>query len=706
MDVVFKGFQSAVPLWLILVLFVISGSIAWWSYKNIQIPPSYRYLLVILRSSAFFILLALLTAPFFVSTQSYLKEPEVLVFLDNSKSTSIQKGNYNGTESYRKLLNDLAFGDKSNIQFRFFTMDDSLKSHGIDSLNMKGNQTNLSVITTAIRNNEEAKTAILISDGIYTQGRNPLFQLTASDIPVQTIALGDTTEQKDIYIKNIATNETGYLNTSQPAEVTVVQNGFNGQNLQVRLINNGQLLDAKTVSMAESPASKTITFNINHGQTGLQQFEIAIPALQDEWTKKNNEQSFSIDVLDNKQRILSLAFEIHPDVRLIRSLLAEDKNTTLISRTWLGGNRFIEGDFTVAADTLDLVILHGYPESGLTKETKDKLAQYFETVPLIVMATPRLSYSAIDTDFSSALPVNGVPQAPSRRVTPQAAVQSTAHPIMDLPALDDESLPSLFAPISRIDISPGSELLFESQFQGNSTSSPLLVVQQIGNQRRAQITAFGWYKLKQSSSESIRLFAEQLLLNVVSWTATKPDTRNLTITPSQKLFEDSDAIILNGFLKDERGKNESDAQIEVELSGGNDNLKNYSMRSFGDGHYQLTINPLPEGIYTFNATAKKGERIIGEHRGQFSVTSSNAEFINTKRNDELLTGIAQKTGGAFYEIMEAAKLWEDLENKKMLIKEEKVTENLFYPNQHLFWFIIVILLLASEWSIRKYFALP
>jgi len=705
-DVVFKGFQSTLPVWLLLAFFVASVCLAWWSYKNISIARFYRYLLISLRSIVFFILLILLAAPFFTRVTTSLERPEILVFFDNSASTAIQKGTYDGAEAYRNLLNSLAFQNQEDIQFSFFTVDDSVRNQTADSLKMQGTTTNLSTIFNTLRSHENVRTAVLISDGIYTQGRNPLYQITSSDIPIQTIALGDTSSQKDIFIKNIVANNTGYLNTAQPVEVTVVQNGFSGQNFRVQLEKDGNVLETKTLSLDENSASETVRFDIKHKQTGLQQFEIVIPTLKEEWTPKNNKQSFSIDVLDNKQRILSLAFEIHPDVRLIRSLLAQDKNTALYSRTWLGNDRFIEGPPDFGADSLDLIILHGYPQTGLSRQTKENVARYLKEVPSIIMATPQISYLQLQSDVDTPFPVATTNGTTPNKVTPAPSVQPNAHPIMDLPELSDTRLSALFAPTQGITLAPGAEMLFESRFQGNLTSAPLVAIQQTGNLRRAQITAFGWYKIRQSSQENARDFVEQLLLNTVSWTATKPDTRNLTITPSQKTFENSDTIILNGFLIDERGQKESEAQIEIQLSGENIGSNNYSMQSLGEGQYSLAINPLPEGVYTFNAVAKKGDRTIGRHKGQFAVTTSNEEFINTKRNDELLRGLAQKTGGIFYEADQAKELWKDLEQKKMLTEIERVNETLFYPNQHLFWFIIVILLLGTEWGIRKYLSLP
>ena len=62
----------------------------------------------------------------------------------------------------------------------------------------------------------------------------------------------------------------------------------------------------------------------------------------EEWSTKNNAQTFVIDVQDSKTRILHISAEVHPDVKFLRSLLITDVSIELQTLTWLGGNNFVE----------------------------------------------------------------------------------------------------------------------------------------------------------------------------------------------------------------------------------------------------------------------------------------------------------------------------------------------------------------------------
>ncbi|MDX1585294.1 MAG: hypothetical protein R3222_01065, partial [Balneolaceae bacterium] len=141
------------------------------------------------------------------------------------------------------------------------------------------------------------------------------------------------------------------------------------------------------------------------------------------------------------------------------------------------------------------------------------------------------------------------------------------------------------------------------------------------------------------------------------------------------------------------------------LLGENLEPRIYSMDNEGNGEYNLSISALPQGIYEFEATARKGDRVIDQQKGEISISRSNAEYTDTRRNDALLQSISSNTGANQFIYYEASAFRDSLNTKGMLDKKEEVITDLFYPYQHSFWFVMVIILLAAEWTTRKYLAL-
>lgn len=708
MDFVFQGFQSVLPVWGYILLLAGAATLSWWTYKGLStISPYYRYGLITLRSIVFFILLILLLNPLFTTETTYFEKPELLVIMDNSASTSIEKGSYQGIDTYKEVLEELNLADSSQAAFRFFKLDQNIAASVPDSLTFNGNGTNLYKVYEAINNHQRnAAAAVLISDGIFNQGRDPAFEAANIEIPLYTVALGDTSRQKDLIVENIISNTTGYVNTRHPVEVSVLNNGFAGRTFEVQLKKGDQVIDSRTITSESNLSSHTLNFELYLEEEGLQQYNISIPPGEEEWTDANNKQPFSVDVLDEKQRILSLVFEIHPDAGMIRSILLSDENTLLTTRTWLSGNRFIEGPLETDSDSLDLVVIQGYPGNDLPQALREKISVLLNNIPSVILPTPGGSLPALDRQTNLALPIQQTETVDFTSVNLQTAVEPTAHPVMELPESNLSRMPAVFAPIQNLSLSGGAEMLFSSRFRNTDSAQPLIAVQKAGNLRQTHIAGYGWYRIAQSSNEQDREFVRQLFSNLISWTATKPDDKLLEIRPAQTVFSAEQPIVLNAFLTNESGEDESEASVEISISGEEIQERYYSMNNTGNGQYRLELASLPEGIYTFEAAARKGNRLIDTHKGEFSVSSSNIEYVNTQRNDRLLQQMAQRSGGLFYTYDQANRLWSDLKNNGVLAMEQKVHNTLFYPYRHAFWFILVIALLTAEWMGRKYLALP
>lgn len=707
MEFIFQGFQSSLPIWFYILLFAGTTWLAWWSYSNISgIRKSQFYILFLLRSGAFFILLLLLLNPLFKSESSRLEPPNILIMLDNSASTAMEKQVYRGTESYSDLLEELNFQNQNSIAFNFYSIGNRTHSISPGELTFNDDQTDLSQTVQEIkRQKDKANAAIIVSDGIYTKGQNPIYETQDLPIPIFTIGLGDTTAYKDLSVSSVATNETGYLNSIQTVIATIHSNGFKDESFPVRLQKGDQILSAKTVTPDISSSTTEVSFDLSLNEEGLQQYDITIPELEEERTSANNSQLFSVDVRNDKQRILSLAFDMHPDLKFMRSLLLQDQNIQLTNYTWLGSNTFIEGPFSSNPDTVDLAIIHGYPSSGLPAEIKSSVKQLAEQVPVVIAATPLFDAERFEQEITS-LPVTGPSQQDYASISIIPEQKSVGHPIMELPVFNHEQSSSISAPIQNLELSPGATILFESSFEGNDTKMPVVAVEELGNKRMTIFTGFGWYRLNQSPISGEREFVRQLWLNSVSWTATDPDNQKLNVKPTKTSFSESEAVIINAYLKNERGETESQATIDLSISSDSMDQRMYPMENIGPGEYQVDLNNMREGVYAFEATAQKQGRTIDSYSGEFAVARSNAEYMHVKRDEQLLRQLSNRTGGTYISFDSISGFWNTLRQAKVLEPRSKVDSTILYPYRQITWFIMILLLLSAEWGFRKYLSLP
>lgn len=699
----FQGFQNTIPTLVIILICIALILISWFSYKKLKsISPLMRSLLITLRASALLIILLLFLNPYFFSSESVPKNPRLLFLLDDSESMSINKGNYEGVDTYQEVISELNLTDNSGLDIEYFTIgSESRQISGPDSLRFLDTETNFTKAVSQIQELEdEFDAAVLISDGIITFGRNPSIQASNLSIPMYTIGLGDTSQVKDITISNLVSNPVGYTDTRHPVSVDISQNGFSAESVSVTLFDSGgNVLETKQVEFNSDNEIQTIDFEIGLTNPGLKQYSIQVQALSNEWNTENNSENFSIDVSDSKINILHIAFEVHPDVSVVRDILSYDKNIELETLTWISGNRFIEQEIPDMS-SLDMVILHGLPGPGFNISFLEPLRD----IPSLYINLPK-TRSTRNSELSEFAFINNVGnQLFELGLVPQ--LNNTDHPVMELPEVNYENLAPVFSSLRTVTNAADVTTLFNSGFQGLDTPNILVGVLERGSLRRAEIAAWGWYRQYQSTNEMEREFVTKLISNLTLWVSNDPDNRMLKVSPSKSAFGISEQVIINANLNNESGEAESDASIEISIRSQQNEPRSFNMKNEGQGSYKLEINSLAPGLYSYTATARKGDRNIDEQTGEFLIEDSNTELVNTIRDDELLSTLATETGGTFYPFGNMSTFWSDLDADGILQVKNEQVESYTFPVRNIFWFIIVLLLLGTEWVLRKYFSLP
>jgi hypothetical protein len=82
------------------------------------------------------------------------------------------------------------------------------------SLQYKGDATDISQAlrwANARSREENIRAVVMVTDGNFTTGNNPLYDAEQMGLPLYIVGVGDTTEPKDIAVQPIVTNEYGYV---------------------------------------------------------------------------------------------------------------------------------------------------------------------------------------------------------------------------------------------------------------------------------------------------------------------------------------------------------------------------------------------------------------------------------------------------------------------------------------------------------------
>lgn len=137
----------------------------------------------------------------------------------------------NRKEGFRSALESskvLSLGD----EVRIASFQDEMRAidrERIDSMKFDGQLTDISRAirwTAEQSENANLRAGLMITDGAFNAGSNPLYDAELLGKPLYIIGIGDSTEPKDIAIQTIITNDLTYLESSVPINVNIKSNGF------------------------------------------------------------------------------------------------------------------------------------------------------------------------------------------------------------------------------------------------------------------------------------------------------------------------------------------------------------------------------------------------------------------------------------------------------------------------------------------------
>ncbi|MGZ3867386.1 MAG: hypothetical protein ACXVOH_13605, partial [Bacteroidia bacterium] len=317
------------PIWFILFCLLAGLAYAYFLYrkKNSEISNIIHYSLFAFRFLTVSLLCFFLLNPLIKSTTSYTEKPIVLIAADNSASVIKNKDSVfykNEFPSSLRKLNE-ALSEKYEIHFLKFSNEVNEDT----SIDFAGKETNISNLFSEIQNNYEGKNVgavVLASDGLYNTGNNPLYDIDRTNYPVYTIALGDTTLQRDAFIKKINHNQTSYIGNQFPVEVQVQAGDLQGKEAILTISQGGKKLSEQPVKYTSTNHNAILNFLLNADKAGIQRYDASLTVVDGEQTKTNNYMSFVIDVIDKREKILIVANAPHPDINALKESIEANQS--------------------------------------------------------------------------------------------------------------------------------------------------------------------------------------------------------------------------------------------------------------------------------------------------------------------------------------------------------------------------------------------
>jgi len=672
-----------------------------------------RIALVSLRSLGLFFLFLLIGEPLLSLITHSVERPIITVLVDNSQSMAIKDKAGRRDETLKSILRSSVWQQISKggkVECSLF--DGKVRNVNVlseDSLTLNGEATDIAEALKSIKRSSVSsnlQAIVLITDGNSTVGMNPLYEAEEMGVPVFTIGVGDTSDQKDILIRKVLTNEITYVGTKVPVNVMVHSAGFGGERVQVSLHEGTTIIDEKSLVLEPGTRDYLVPLSFIPEKEGTQKYETDISQLAGELTLQNNRMSFFSKVLKSKLHVTLIAGSPSQDVACIQNMLTNDKNIEVKTFVEPENGRFYEGELTAPGFAeADCLILVGFPTSHTSSQSTQAVLDAGKPLLTVLSRTmnfeklrtldPLLPFSAGGVDSNELQVFANVPEA--QRNNPIMKINNAVNSLEVW-----SKLPPVFQPKGIFRAKVESEILATVRLQSTQLKDPFIVARNVNKKKSVSVLGYGlwrWNMLSSSGSGTEKIL-ENFLGNAIRWLTTQEDARRIVVQPSKHLYTTQDVVEFTAQVYDDSFQPLDDVQIEVRIQHGND-LSPLVLNPLGGGQYQGVYDRLPEGEYKFMATVKGNGTLIGEDQGTFSVGGFHAEYLETRMNKTLLQQIAAQTGGHYYESNEFSSLLYDITSLPNF-KPRDVSKSAEIEIWNSRWMLaFVILVFALEWFLRK-----
>jgi hypothetical protein len=650
------------------------------------------------------LLLFIFFEPVLTLTKKNILTPLNLFFFDNSKSITIDDGT-NRREEIKSLI-EQTISTSINGNKEYYSFGSTVNLIDEDTLSIikfSETVTDFSKIFSNINQTENNIASItIISDGVITEGSTPIYSAEKLGIPVFTVGIGDSTKKNDVEIKNVINNEFIYAETPTTILATVLNIGFSGKASQISLYENSQLIEQKSLVLNESGVN-SISFDYTPKQSGEKKLTLRISNQDGESTFLNNQKVFYINVLSNKINVLLLAGSPSADLTFIKNSLSTDQNLKVNTLTQISAGTFLEQNPQAKLDSADIIYLIEFPTSITSEDLVTRLSNKLENrnTPFFLLLSGEVDLKKLNR-ISSLLPFTiQMIDKNYLQVQPDIQLSELSNPVLQNNLITDwNNLPPISQPIVSLTVKPESKLLAKVRINNQPRNNPLIVSRSFGSKRSLVVVGKDIWKWKlQTATKDLSLF-DNFIFSSARWLNAPDDQKKVRIKTSKKIYSSDELVEFSAQVYDESFNPVNEAEVKLQINT-RDFKEELNLTSVGGGLYEGSFSSNKNGDYVFNGTATINGKSLGEDKSSFNVGDIEIEMIDSRMNYEFLNLLSVQTNGKYFDPDQYEMLLKYLSGlNETSTKEKLVTSEIrLWSDEWLL--IIVILLFATEWFVRK-----
>tara|TARA_B100001059_G_scaffold110183_1_gene110282 strand:- start:27688 stop:29718 length:2031 start_codon:yes stop_codon:yes gene_type:complete len=670
-------------LFYITVTAIIALLVALFQYKPWRKSATFLWVLTTFRAISIGALLLLILNPKTDLNSSLIVKPKLSILVDNTQSIQFLNRTELLNSTLKKLSENGLLNEKFEIQSYKFDKDFTL----LDSLEYTGTQTNIgkSLETINAIHKDDQAAVVLLSDGNQTIGNSYLYQSKFLSQAVFPVVIGDTTPYVDLKIQQLNVNKYTFLGNTFPVEIFVNYNGSRSIQTNLKIYSGASLLFDKLLQLSpESNSMSTIAY-LKAKRIGLQRFRAVLSTLTEEKLTTNNSVEFGIEVIDQQIKIALISESSHPDLGAFKAMLETQNNYEI---ELLSPEKFLNN-----ASAYTVAVLY---------QPNNRFKSAYEAIEKYNINTFTIGGTFTDWSFLNDIQSNFNQEATTQKEVYQGASNQNFEDFA-LEPINFENYPPLATVFGSTTLKGQHNILIFKTVNNINTQQPMLFSYSNTGKRHVVLLAEDIWKWRMYCYRQHQSFKkiDNFFRSIFQYLSTQKSTNRLKVSHAS-IFDGSERIAVYAQFFGENFEFNSNADMEIEIKSKNLKKPLIFPMLIENRTYVANLESLQPGSYSYKVRLRNKQFSTA---GRFEILpfSIEKQFLNA--NLTQLQQLALQTNGQlFYENTVDNLISKLLANEqyKSIQKVEKKSVPLIHFKLLL---LLLLLSLASEWFIRKYFGL-
>ena len=607
-----------------------------------------------------------------IKTTNKITEKPIVVLLQDA-SSSVEK---NIKDNLERLAKDLNGYDVFKYNFSDNLYDDfTIENNGLKTDFTKA----LSQIKSMFIN-KNLSSIVLASDGLNNTGINPIYSDNLN-VPIHTICLGDTNVISDNSIFKVKHNDIVFQGNSFLAEINIKSLKFKGEKLNLRLEYNEKVIYNDELSITSNNQFFKIPVEIPTSEIGLQAFTVKINAIKNEKNIKNNSYKFYVDVINSKYNILLVNDNSHPDVAAFVSVVGTNKDYDL--EVTKSDN--LQKDLS----SYNLIVLHSVNNIEFLNSIKENY-----DIPILVFCKQDFN------KYSSLFPNINFKKRSSNNEVLSHVNKDFLNFKISTPMLDlINQSPPISTSFGTFNVGSNVDVFIYEKIGNTISNSPICLFDKNDNKKVGIIFGEGFWrwKLRDYQSNSNNDIFNGLFNKITQHLLIREDKSKFRLLYDKEINENEE-IIFEAQVYNDNYELENKEDVSLILTNSNKKEFKFIFDKIDD-KYLLDLGNLASEKYSVYAKVDKRNY---EKYGQLTIRPVQIEALSTVADHQLLYNLSNITGGKSFSLSEFNSISNYInktQNKSSLTTIEDRLKQFIDFEMIL---LILLILISSEWFVRKY----